>query len=149
MNRLIVIASVLVLFTACNGGDKKSSSDINVEDVKGKWALTNFEDPEGKYSFEITECDKLTVWEFSDIKAESLDDETETFQLIVTSPDTCKWFDFESKWALTNGGDLFISSMRVGGLGGMSPAGKFDIIEFSDSKMGLEMMDCFYTFKRI
>jgi hypothetical protein len=148
MKQLFILASVLVLFAACNSGTKKSSPEINIKDVSGKWVLTNFEDPEKNYSFEITDCDKLTVWEFSDNKAESLDDGTETFRLIVTAPDTCEWFDFESKWTVTKSGDIFISSSRIGGLGGLSHAGKFDVKEFSDTQMVLEIMDCIYTFER-
>lgn len=148
MKKLFVFLFAVVLLAACNSGSKESSPQLSVEDVSGKWVFTNFEDPEEKYSFEITDCDKLTVWDFSKDKAESLDDGTETFKLIVSAPDTCEWFDFESKWTVTKTGDIFISSSRIGGMGGLSNAGKFDVEEFSDTKMVLEIMDCFYTFER-
>jgi hypothetical protein len=148
MKNLLVFASVLVLFAACSSGGKKSSPDVSIDDIKGKWVFTNFEDPKDKYKTEITECDKLTVWEFTDKKAEPLDDGTETYHLIVTAPDTCEWYDFESKWTVTKTGDIFISSSRIGGMGGMSNAGKFDLEELTDTKMVLEIMDCLYTFER-
>jgi len=131
---LFVSASLI----SCGGGNSSSTHD-----VEGVWTLSNLE-KEGEGTVELTECDDQTKWNFTKEKAEALSDGTEVMQLKAVAPDGCKFFGFDSKWTEKDG-KLFISSVRVGGMGGVSNAGMFEVVESTPNKLVLKIMKNKYT----
>lgn len=95
-----------------------------------------------------TECDAQTTWHFTSEKADPLGDGTEVMKLVVTAPDDCTFYGFEATWTTTNDGNLFISSTRVGGMGGSSNAGQFEVVELTDKQMTLKSFSNVYSFGR-
>ncbi|MFW5687407.1 MAG: lipocalin family protein [Bacteroidota bacterium] len=134
----IIIYIVILFIVSCTGEDKKSQ-------IIGEWNLTNFTDNDVKV--ELTECDKQTVWHFTSEDAEPLGDGTRVYTLTGKAPDNCKWYGFDSKWTL-NEGQLFVSTSKIGGMGGVSLAGMMDIMELTENKMVLTSMDREITLER-
>lgn len=126
---LLLLTSVL--FVSCGGGQK--------EKIAGEWKLTNFTD-KGE-PIELTECDKQTTWNFTKEGDEALADGTQVQKLIGSAPEECEYYSFDSKWTVQDG-KLFVSTSRIGGMGGSSFAGLMEIVELSDTKMVLR------TFKK-
>ncbi len=129
--KLGLIALITVFFVSCGGGQK--------EKIAGQWNLKGFTDNGEKV--ELTDCDKQTTWNFTKESAEALGDGTEVQKLIGSAPEECEYYSFDSKWTI-QGGKLFVSTSRIGGMGGFSFAGLMEIVEVSDSKLVLR------TFKK-
>ncbi len=126
-----LLALVTAIVVSCGGGQK--------EKIAGKWNLTGFSD--NGEEVELTDCDKQTTWNFTNESAEPLGDGTEVQKLIGSAPENCEYYSFDSKWTV-QGGKLFVSTSRIGGMGGFSLAGLMEIVEASDSKLVLR------TFKK-
>lgn len=143
MKNLLYAFFVLALgLTACGGGGGNADA---IKNIAGEWKLTEFTGKDGEVK--TTECDKKTVWNFTQEKAEPLGDGTEVMKVKATAPDDCKWYGFDSKWTIKDG-QLFISSTKVGGMGGNSNAGLFKIVEQSPNSLVLEIMGNKYKFSK-
>ncbi len=127
--RISFFATATLLLMACGSG-------IDQSKIAGEWKLTKFSKDGNKV--ELKACDKQTTWNFTTEAAKPLGDGTETKKIKAEAPDKCKYFGFDSKWTTTDG-QLFISSTRIGGMGGFSLAGRMDIIELKDQKMVLKL----------
>ena len=132
-----LFAIVALLFIACGGGQK--------DKIVGEWKLKEFT-RDGK-TIELTDCDRQTVWDFTTTDAEPLSDGTKVQQLKGESPKECKFYNFDSKWMVKDG-EIFISSCRIGGMGGMSLAGLMEIVELTDDKLVVSSMDNQITLDR-
>jgi len=44
-------------------------------------------------------------------------------------------FGFEASWTMLPDGHLFISTTRIGGVGGSSKADRFEVAELTDSRI--------------
>lgn len=128
--KIVAIAAITSVLFACGGNDQKGK-------IEGIWKLTGFSNNGEKV--ELSECDKQTTWDFTSDKAEPLGDGTEVQHLKGTAPEDCKFYSFDSKWTVTNG-KLFVSTSRIGGLGGSSLAGMMEIVELTDNKLVLRIM---------
>ena len=144
-NLVFAILSAFILISCSNGGS--SGGGISEEDVIGKWNLKEVKNTETGEAIELQECDLNTPWEFTDEQLEPLGDGTEVKKVVATAPEGCKWFGFDSKWTVKDG-QLFISSSKIGGMGGQSHAGLFDIIELTENKMVLEILRHQYTLEK-
>ena len=141
-NLTVVFALFLGAFlTSCGVGDSSAAKKIT-----GEWTLTQLE-KEGEGAIELKDCDKQTKWNFTKEKAEPLGDGTEVMKVVAKAPEGCKFFGFDSKWMMKDG-QLFISSVKVGGMGGSSNAGMFNIVESTPNKMVLKIMSNTYTLTR-
>lgn len=140
-NLVIVLLSAFVMFSCSNGGGVKEES------IVGKWNLKEVKNVETGALVELKECDLNTPWEFLNEEAEALGDGTEVKKVVATAPADCKWFGFDSKWTMKDG-KLFISSSKIGGMGGQSHAGMFDVKEITEAKMVLEILKHQYTFEK-
>ena len=150
----IGLIAALVAFSGCNdngaadanGSNGDTGAETSQASIEGEWKLVNFESNGSTDVY--TDCDGQTVWNFTDEAGEALSDGTETRKIVVTAPDVCEYYDFESQWAQPEDGQLFIASTRVGGMGGRSNAGLFEIQELSDNRMVIKAMSNIYTFER-
>jgi len=124
-----ILAMTTVLFVACGG--------VKQDKIAGEWKLTGLTNDGEKV--ELTDCDKQTTWKFTEVSAESLADGTKVQKLIGAAPDDCKFYSFDSKWTVKDG-KLFVSTSRVGGMGGLSMAGMMDIVELTNNKLVLNSM---------
>lgn len=115
--------------------------------IVGKWKLTKVEGDRVEEGT-IDECDFNTIWNFTDKPAEPLSDGTEVFTLIATPTEDCKFRDFEAKWTELEK-SVFMSTSRVGGVGGLSHAGLFEVIEKDTDHLVLFIFGTTYSFKRI
>lgn len=146
MKKLLFILGVFALASCGNRG-------VDEADIIGDWTLSSYtEGEENPFlknlgPLEITDCDRKTVWHFLADDAETLADGTEVKVLRAEGAEGCKFYDFESSWAVKSG-KLFISTTSIGGIGGRSYAGLFDIEEFGDGKMVLEISDATMTFMK-
>ena len=127
--KLVMLVFTALIFVACGGAKK--------DEIVGKWKLAGFTNDGEKV--ELTDCDKKTTWNFTEESAEALSDGTEVQKLMGSAPDDCEYYSFDSKWTVKDG-KLFVSTSRIGGMGGMSLAGMMDIVELSDSKLVLKTM---------
>jgi hypothetical protein len=127
---IVFFVFAIILFTSCNNDNKKNQ-------ISGEWTLSSYNINGEKV--ELTDCDEKTTWNFTLESAESLGDGTNVHKLNAKAPDNCKYYGFDAPWTIKDG-KLFISSSRIGGMGGSSLAGLMDIIEISESKMMLAMM---------
>ena len=145
--RTIIISSLLLL-ASCG-----SQGDLSTE-IIGKWKLSSYEEGDenpfkkNMGEFEISDCDKASVWNFLNEGAESLSDGTEVKTLIVDSGKDCEFYEFESKWTV-KGKNLFLTSTSLGGIGGRSYAGLFEVLEFNKDQMIIEISDAKFTFERL
>lgn len=151
-NLLFLLAAVLI--ASCGSKDDKEKESIPEKDILGKWKLIKVEESKDNPMAEhrggiytMDECDTQTVWEFLDEDDEPLSGGTKTKKIIATAPEACEWYGFESKWALA-GGKVFISSTRVGGIGGPSYAGRFSVKTSADNTLELTMDYVSYTFEK-
>lgn len=135
-----LLAFSLLLLASCSSGNGFN------EKVVGEWKLISFTD-KGQ-AIELKDCDNQTVWNFKNTKAESLGDGTEVYELEATTGDGCKWFDFQSKWTMKEG-NLFISSSRIGGMGGVSLAGTMEIVSLDDKNMEWAFMNKKLVFEKL
>lgn len=128
------------------GGQVAEKSEVSEgERVIGEWTLSSFID-DGKV-VELTECDGKTTWNFTTEPAEALGDGTAVQKLNATAPDECEYYSFDAKWTVQNG-QLFVSTSRIGGLGGNSLAGLMKIKDLTDTKLVVEIMKKELTFER-
>lgn len=147
MKQTIVVLMLLILVSCGNSG-------ITTESITGEWQLTEYsegdENPFRKNlgPFEITDCDKLSVWHFTNSDLDPLNDGTEVKLLKVVADRNCKFYDFECKWTL-KGKKLFLSTSNLGGIGGRSYAGQFEIEEFDGNTMTIGISDAHLSFKKI
>ena len=140
MKNLLFALFACILFSCSGGGNKEKA-------ITGTWKLVTLENTKDGEAPELKECDKKTIWKFSKDKAEPLGDGTEVMKLKAKAPDGCKWQGFDSKWTVKDG-NLYISSTKVGGMGGISNAGMFTIKEINDKKMVLEILRHRYVFEK-
>lgn len=157
MKNFIISMKIGFLFVAflalvsCGGqmsGDSSSKTSVSghsIDDVAGEWKFVNFESDGSNEKF--TECDALTVWYFTKEKGEKLTDGTEVMKMKAVAPEDCKWFGFEANWTIVPEG-IFISTVRMGGMGGFSNAGVFSIEQLDNEKLVLKILDNIYTFER-
>ncbi|MCH2228700.1 MAG: lipocalin family protein [Crocinitomicaceae bacterium] len=141
MKQLTIITLVIlttVLMTSCGNGNQKNQ-------VTGEWTLSSFSN-DGEV-VELTDCDEKTTWSFTLEPAEALDDGTEVQKLKAVAPENCKYFGFDAKWTISDG-KLFISTSRIGGMGGSSFAGLMEIKELTNNKMVVKTMKKELTFNR-
>lgn len=147
MNKLFLFFIVFALSSCGSGG-------VSTETVSGKWKLISYEEGDDNPFkknlgvFEITDCDKASVWQFTNEDSDPLDDGTEVKVLKVKAAEDCNFYDFESKWAV-KGNDLFLTATSLGGIGGRSYAGLFDIIELDELNMVIQISDATLTFKKL
>ena len=142
MKYLFLILTTLLI--ACSG----SSPQKNTPSVTGTWKLISLESIDNSKQVKpLTDCDAQTLWQFTEEKVEPLNDGTEVMKVIAKAPDNCKWFGFESKWTM-QGEKLFISSTQVGGMGGSSNAGLFNMTMPESGKMVLQILHLKYTFEK-
>lgn len=123
------VAFGLVLLTACGGGPK--------DQIVGVWTLAGLTDAGA--AVELTECDQQTTWNFTTETAEALSDGTAVQKLEAKAPESCDHYGFDAKWT-TKDGQLFVSTSRIGGVGGVSLAGLMEIVEATESKLVLKSM---------
>jgi len=141
MKQLTIIAFVLlttVLMISC-GNDSQHNQ------VTGEWTLSSFSN-DGEV-VELTECDEKTTWNFTLESAEALGDGTEVQKLKAVAPENCQYYGFDAKWTIKDG-KLFISTSRIGGMGGSSLAGLMEIKELTKNKMVVKTMKKELTFNR-
>lgn len=140
MKQLIILLfiSFAALITSCKSGDQK-------DQISGEWTLSSFSS--NGESEELTECDKNTTWNFTMEPAEALGDGTEVYKLMASAPDDCKYYGFDAKWTVKDG-KLFISTSRIGGMGGNSLAGMMEIKKLSGNLMVIKTLKKELTFKR-
>ncbi len=145
--RIIFIVACMVVLSSC-----KTEGDLQ-DRISGKWQITAYEEGESNPfkknmgEFEITDCDRGSVWNFLDDEAETLSDGTEVKKLVVSESGDCRFFDFESKWTI-KGKNLFITSVSLGGIGGRSYAGLFEIVELNSEIMVIEISDARISFQK-
>jgi hypothetical protein len=155
---------ILSIFYSCGGpSDNAETIEVRTDDnaveesseteewseeisIVGQWKLENIEGDKVKEGT-IEECDKNTIWNFTEEAADPLGDGTEVFVLKTTADADCEFRDFQAKWTQLSG-QVFISTSKVGGVGGLSNAGLFDILEHSSEKMVLTILGTTYHFKR-
>lgn len=141
MKRLKLITFVLltsVLTSSC--GDDGLNNQ-----VAGEWTLTSFS-IDGE-EVELTECDEKTTWTFTLEPSDPLTDGTEVQTLKAVAPENCQYYGFDAKWT-TKEGKLFISTSRIGGMGGNSLAGLMEIKELTENKLVVVAMSKELTFIR-
>ncbi len=145
-----------VSFTSCTNNDETEdttedtqkvevSSNSQKDQVAGEWTLSSFSS-DGE-AIELTDCDQKTIWNFTTEETDPLGDGTETQKLNAVAPDDCEFYSFDAKWTVHDG-QLFVSTSRIGGLGGNSLAGLMKIKELSDNLMVVEIMKKELIFKR-
>lgn len=158
MTQLLGVWGVLaMLFMGCNGGQEQPASDDKAaadtpevfqyaSEMGGAWRLVSC--VKGKESV-LSDCDKSSVWTFSEELAEPLGDGTEVFRLLVSSlEDSCDESIYEAKWRDMRDGSAFISKAKVGGFGGLSVSGMFEILDLGAQRMELRIQDAVFTFER-
>lgn len=136
--KLGVFSLVITIISSCSGG-------VDQDKIVGKWKLIGFSNNEEKV--ELTDCDNQTVWNFTMDSAEALKDGTEVQELNGEAPKECKYYSFDAKWTVKKG-QLFISTSRVGGMGGFSIAGLLEIVNLTETKMVLKSMNKQLTFTK-
>lgn len=112
----------------------------------GEWRFVGYTEEGPKDKF--TDCDARTVWRFTDEAATPLGDGTAVKKMKATAPEECMHFGFEASWTLLPDGKLFLSTTRMGGVGGSSKAGAFKVDTLDDTRMVLAMFGATYRFER-
>lgn len=135
--KLMLLALPVVMLISCGGSGN--------EKIEGDWNLSGFS--EDGAAVELTECDLQTVWHFTKEPAERLGDGTAVQILKAEAPADCKFFGFDAKWTVKDG-QVFISTSRIGGIGGISLAGLMDIVESTPNKLVLKSRSRELTFQR-
>lgn len=147
-NQIILVLLFLGILSACNSGEKSAATSDNAEqaehaenaesdnskvDLEGSWKLQAMLLKDGT-AYEMTACDSSVIWNFTDMAAEPLGDGTQVAKLIAVAPESCEYYGFEAKWTEVEG-NLFISTTRIGGMGGKSFAGMFKTVEKTSNKL--------------
>ena len=141
MKKIIYLSLTVSFFLfSCGSGNTEK-----INTVTGKWNLKSFVNKAGED--QTTECDKKIIWDFKQDKATPLSDGTEVMKLNANAPDNCKWYGFEAGWTIRDG-KVFISTTNVGGMGGNSSAGSFEIITLTDHEMSLKIMGNQFNFSK-
>lgn len=145
MKNLFFVALVGVL-TSCG-------FSVNVDQIIGKWKLVGVtesaDSPLAKKGiYEMDDCDKQTVWEFTNEDSTPLSDGTEVKKMAATAPEDCKFYGFEGKWGVISG-KVFLSTSSVGGIGGRSYAGQFEIAELSATNLSIKTKNVQYSFEKV
>jgi len=135
---IILVAAVAAFAIGCGQGADQAKQ------ISGEWKLVDFSSE--KSDFKLTECDSQTSWDFTNEAAEDVNGK-EAYKLNVTAPAECKFYDFEAKWTVMDEG-LFISSSRIGGMGGVSNAGLFKIEKLDNKQMTLNVMGNTYQLQK-
>lgn len=157
--RIGLVLMIALVFASCTDNGQESQNEGTQEEgqvveksevsegdkVAGTWTLSSFVD-DGKV-VELTECDEKTTWNFTTESAETLGDGTAVQKLNAVAPEECEYYSFDAKWTVQNG-QLFVSTSRIGGLGGNLLAGLMKIKELTDNKLVVEIMKKELTFKR-
>ena len=149
--KLSILSTILFALASCAGQISSDDSSQSIADgysidaVAGEWKFVNFESKGSNEKF--TECDARTVWIFTKEKGEKLTDGTEVMKMKAAAPDDCKFFGFEATWTLIPDG-IFISTVSMGGLGGVSNAGIFSIEQLDNEKFVLKIFENIYTLER-
>lgn len=138
ISQITLVIALTVFMISCGGDNKK-------DQITGEWTLTAFSN--NGETIELTDCDQQTKWVFSTEQAEALGDGTSVQKLTASAPESCKYYGFDAKWTVT-GGQLFISTSRIGGMGGNSLAGLMKIKEITPNKMIVTSMKKELTFER-
>jgi hypothetical protein len=138
--RAALFALPLMWLTACGDGTASGLSPV------GEWRFTGYS--ENGVSDKFKDCDARTVWHFSDEAAPPLGDGTKVKKMKATAPDDCMHFGFEASWTMMPEGKLFISTTRIGGVGGSSKAGRFEVVELTDNRMVLALFGSEYVLER-
>lgn len=133
---LLSITSFVITSCSNNAKDRK---------INGKWVLSSFKSDSEVVN--LSDCDKQTIWNFTTTVEEPLGDGTEVQKLEATAPEDCQFYGFDSKWTVKDE-KLFISSSRIGGMGGNSLAGLMTIKELTENKMILEIFRKELIFER-
>ena len=139
MNKIGHIFAAVVMLVSCGTGSNQK------EEIQGEWKLTAFSN--NSKVMELRDCDKQTPWNFTTEPAEALGDGTEVQKLIAKAPANCKYFGFDASWTVVDG-QLFISTSRIGGMGGVSLAGLMQIKSLEPNKMVFTSMKNELTFER-
>lgn len=139
---MLLLALPLLFLSAC--GD--SASQHTGPSPVGEWRFKGYS--ENGASDKFKDCDARTVWHFSDEVATPLGDGTAVKKLKVSAPEDCMHYGFDASWTMLPDGQLFISSTRIGGVGGSSKAGRFEVAELTDSRMVLKLMGSEYVLER-
>jgi hypothetical protein len=147
---IIAIATISCAGNLTNENDEKQSDSINelkeVLKIEGAWRLKAFDGNDNKNIFK--NCDANTIWNFTNEADSPLGDGTSTQKLIATAPSDCNFFGFESSWTLIPTSDLFIKSTRIGGIGGVSLAGTFKILEHTETSLILKSFNNIITLEK-
>jgi hypothetical protein len=112
----------------------------------GQWRFLSFSDNGASDKF--TSCDGRTMWHFTEEEVGTLDDGTMAMKLVAVAPDDCAHYGFEASWAMLPDGQLYISTTRMGGVGGSSQAGQFQVAEVAKHRLVLRFFQKEYTFQR-
>lgn len=123
---------------SCGGGG-------NTDQIVGSWTLSGYTN--AGEAVELSDCDAQTKWNFSSEAGEALQDGTSTMKLSAGAPDNCQYYGFDATWT-TQGSKLFISTSRIGGMGGSSFAGLMEIVELTPNKLVVKSMKRELTFTR-
>jgi hypothetical protein len=157
LKNTLLITIVLFAFACGNPSNEEGSSEVtNTEEtveeaqpsILGEWTLGSVVGTESSEAVELNACDSSTKWNFTEEDAGTLGDGTAVKKIIAKAPESCKFYGFDSKWTMTEDGKLFISSTKVGGIGGPSNAGLFDVEELTNDKLVLKILRNRYTFSR-
>lgn len=133
-----ILLFTTLLISSCENNSQK-------DQITGEWTLSSFSND--TKIVELTDCDKKTTWNFTTESAEALGDGTKVQKLNSVAPENCKFYGFDAKWTVKDG-QLFLSTSRIGGIGGNSFAGLMEIKELTNNKMVLKMMKKELTLKK-
>jgi hypothetical protein len=163
MKKVILMfgALCMLMLSACNTSSESSNQATSSNEaepaeeavrnqsfsVVGEWKLLNYTKKDGS-NMELKACDSAVVWNFTTEEAEPMSDGTKMMKFVATAPESCKFFDFEAKWTMHEG-DVFISTTRIGGIGGVSHAGIFKLKNFSEKKFEVETGGSILVFMRL
>lgn len=128
---LFLVLGLTLILASC--GTKESDSKTNIE---GQWHLVSFTNDAEE--IELTECDKSTIWNFTSENGEPMGDGTPVKILTATAPEDCEYYGFEAKWTIVDK-QLFISTSRIGGMGGSSLAGLMNIETMDAQSLSISM----------
>ena len=147
-----IFAAFVFLLQACSSGG--SGSGLSDSQILGKWQITGVAVGESsmfhKNNKDIgsDECVLKTVWEFTSEEAKALSDGTKTKKMMIVAPEECQHYSTDSTWTIYNG-RVFLTSSRIGGVGGISLAGQFKVNKVTATELELFLSDVTISFKKI
>lgn len=162
MNKILISMSLAVALSVLGMGCSNTAEkpDATAQDAQeqepevfqyasemgGAWRLVSCD--KGKASV-LSDCDKSAIWTFTEELAEPLGDGTEVFLLTVTNTaPNCDMSVYEAKWRDMRDGTAFISKAKVGGFGGVTMSGMFQVQELGAKRMELIVQDAVFVFER-